>query len=172
MGPFDHIQKKGSKAIKPLPAQIRRETTSQQIVATSSSRITPKNHKATVATITTLKSFKPDQSTKKRALPVHSRWGSESDDDDNINTTSDTSRKRPKTSSHDELDSGRQIYNQKAFMNSDDKLLIVHAAKIATIHSPKYKKAFPKNSRANQIHLRYPNASTSERYPHNYCDAL
>lgn len=184
MGPFDHIQKKGSKAITPHRAQIRKELVSA--VSTSSrktlmlqrskSQIFSEANNAAPTTIAcaALNPFKPSkkQPARKRALLVQSCPGSASDndngdnDDDDVSGISNASRKRPKTDSYEELDFGRQVCRQQAFVAGENEmLLMVHAAEIANIESPtKYKAAFPKTPDAREVFLQYPSASKQERY--------
>ena len=185
MGPFDHIQKKGSKAITPHRAQIRKELVSAVsdssrktlTLQRSKSQIFPDTSDAASTTIAcaALNPFKPSKKKppRKRALLIQSCPESDSDndndidaDDDAVSGISNASRKRPKTNNYEELDIGRQVCQQQAFVAGENEMLpLVHAAEIATIDSPtKYKLAFPKTSEAREVFLQYPSASKQERY--------
>lgn len=183
MGPFDYIQKKGSKPIAPQPALIRRE-----IIATAShgtsgpqkglvprpslsdSCVTIKNGRTAIAKVTAgdLHSKSRSHSARKRGISAQSRLESDSSEDDNDDTdvASHTARKRPNLGLHDEIDMDRQVYNERALVNGEnDAFAMVHAADIATIHnSTKYKAAFSNTLEARQVYLQYPSASKRERH--------
>lgn len=184
MGPFDYIQKKGSKPIAPQPALIRRE-----IIATASNGISgpqkglvprpsPSNPCVTIKNGRTVTSkvtagglhFRSRSfSARKRGVSAQSRLESDSSENENddINVASHAARKRPNLGSHDEIDMDRQVYNERALVNgeNDDTFAMVHAADIATTHNlTKYKAAFSNTLEARQVYLQYPSASMRERY--------
>lgn len=174
MGPFDFIQKKGSKALKPQPAQIRKEIISTLPPARRALSSTPKRTNTRTAPTANkprqpdLAAFHPAKSrnevSKKRLFSAQLRLQSDSDDDTSEETL-EASSKRSRVSASVEPASNRQLRCKKPFPeNEEDTSNMVHAAEIATLRRPtKYKAAFPNDPHATKILLHYPSELAEER---------
>lgn len=174
MGPFDYIQKKGSKALKPQPAQIRKEIISTLPHARKALSSTPKRTNTRTVPATN-KPRQPDlavlhpksrnQGSKKRLFSAQLRLESDSDDDTSEETL-EASSKRSRVSASVEPTSNRQIRCKKLFSeDEEDTRNMVHAAEIATLRRPtKYKAAFPNDPQATSILLHYPSELAKERW--------
>lgn len=174
MGPFDYIQKKGSKALKPQPAQIRKEIISTLPHARKALSSTPKRtntrsvsaaNKPRQPDLTALHPSKStNQGSKKRLFSAHLRLESDSDDEASEETF-EVSSKRSRVSASVEPASNRQVRCKKLFSEDvEDTRNMVHAAEIATLRRPaKYKAAFPKDPQATNILLHYPSELAKER---------
>lgn len=178
MGPFDHIQRKGSKAIKPEPARIRKEVVSnvssrwkpsipvtQQSNKQGSLRLTKAGVKD-AANLHVSSSKLRAQNPRKRSQQSQPYLESDSDSECSEDTGAFSSRKRPKILSHVEQYTHRQVRSHKAFsVTSARTLEMVHAAKIAGLHKPtKYRAAFPAITKAPRVLLQYPSVSEKEKY--------
>lgn len=171
MGPFDHIQKKGSVAIKPQPAQIRREIISTVAPVKKPSNVAPRKdlsrEKAKTAQITSSHVKGQSIDTRKKLLNLPQRFESDSDDNGDRNRieTETVPRKRQRMSVEGTPDVSREIRNQKSFLNDSHGIpALVHAADIANVRdSTKYRRAFPKTSHLNQVDLHYPAACAVEK---------
>lgn len=169
MGPFDYIQKKGSEALKPQPANIRKEISRKALPLTpqpSNSRIVrPVSNNAGQSNLAVLRPSKPrGERPRKRRFSLHPRLESDSDEKDS-NETSETPSKRSRVSASVESDYDRQVRCKKTFMEVEKQTHnMVHAASIATLAQPtKYKAAFPNDSHADEISLQYPSEAIKER---------
>ena len=171
MGPFDHIQKKGSIAIRPQPAQIRKEVISTVSSVPKTSLTTPeRNLPGGRAKISPPSSVYPkgrSKDTRKKSSNLQQRLESDSDDDDqgsDIETDS-APRKRQRINVDAKPDSHRKIRNGKSFPRDiHGTLAIVHAADIATVrYSTKYRPAFTRTPHLKQVELHYPSACAMER---------
>lgn len=171
MGPFDHIQKKGSVAIKPQPAQIRREIISTVTSVKKTSNVAPRKDlsREKAKTAQTTSSHVKGQSVdgRKKTPNLHPRLESDSDDngDRNYIETENVPRKRQRMSVEGTPDISREIRNQKSFIKDGHGIpTLVHAADIANVRdSTKYRRAFPKTSHLSQVDLHYPAACAVER---------
>lgn len=171
MGPFDHIQKKGSVAMKPQPAQIRREVISTVSRVQKTSNIIPQKDlsqdKAKISQTTSTHSKGQSKDAKKKPSNLLQRLESDSDDnsDRNYIETDTTSRKRQRMNVKGTPDISREMRDQKSFLKDGHGIsALVHAADIATVrNSTKYRRAFPKTIQLNQVDLHYPSASVVER---------
>ena len=174
MGPFDYIQKKGSEALKPQPAQIRKEITSRLSHSPKALPLTPQpsnrrtipsvSNKARQSDLTALGPSKPlGERPRKRPFSLHSRL--ESDSDDDSIETSEAPSKRSRVSTSVEPDYDRQVRCKKSPLEVDKETHnMVHAAAIATLARPtKYKAAFPNDAHAIEIFLQYPSEAVKER---------
>ena len=175
MGFFDHIQKKGSTAIKAQPAQIRKEI----VVAPANPQKTlntyPRlggtrhlpgqlNGKRKSAAVWPNPKFR-DQNQKKRPSLAQPRLESDSDES-SVDEFLEDSRKRARMSTDVEVDTKRQVRCRKAFSDEDyGSFPMVHAADIASLSKPtKYRALFPEVPRETEIYLQYPSASQREKY--------
>lgn len=173
MGPFDYIQKKGSKALKPQPAQIRKEIVSTLPQARkglsltpnrTNTRVIPAANKPRQLDLAVLHPSKSRvQGSKKRIFPAQLRLQSDSDDDSSEETL-ETSTKRSRVSASVEPASDRQVRCEKLCLYDEDTRNMVHAAEIATLRRPtKYKAAFPNDPQATNISLQYPSELAQEK---------
>lgn len=172
MGPFDHIQKKGSVAIKPQPAQIRKEIISTVTSVQKTPKTPPRKDlsrekaKITQPTSSSLKS--QTKGTRKKPSNLLQRLESDSDDngDRNYIETETISRKRQRVNVKGTPDISREMRNQMSFLKDGHGIpAMVHAADIANVRdSTKYKRAFPKTLHLNQVDLHYPSACGVEKY--------
>lgn len=167
MGPFDFLQKKGSQAIKPQPAKIRKETIS----------LHPNPRKTldlrTVPTIKRVKKVDPNaleppkarrQDSKKRQISKQPRLESDSDDSFSDGIL-EASNKRLRISPSVEPDRHRRLHCKKS-LSADEAAMgnMVQAAEIASLQvATKYKPAFPDAPEATHIYLQYPSESAKER---------
>jgi H3 lysine-79-specific histone-lysine N-methyltransferase len=172
MGPFDHIQKKGSVAIKPQPAQIRKEIISTVSPVWKTPDLTLRKvvnggGKAKTSQPTSSNSKTRSTDTRKRPSKLQQRLESDSDDDDNDNEyhVDRDSRKRQRVDDDIEPDVGRKMRNKKSFLRDSDGIpALVHAAGIAAVDSStKYRPAFP-NLPSIQVEVQYPSSLAAERY--------
>lgn len=189
MGPFDHIQQKGSIAIRPQPAQIRKEIISTvssvqktsyiasrkafngvkaQTSQPSSSRNASNGGKAQTSQPASSRLKARGKETRKRPLQPQERLKSDSEDekDDEDHTKVDHApKKRQKTDVDVEPDISRKMRNKKSFLRAGEGIhAMVHAAEIATVgNGTKYRPAFPKALTSNQVKLQYPSAGTFEQ---------
>lgn len=171
MGPFDHIQKKGSVAIKPQPAQIRREIISTVTPVQKASNVAPRKdlsrEKAKTTQITSSNVKGQSMDTRKKPSNVPQRLESDSDDngDRNYIETETVPRKRQRMSIKGTPDTSREIRNQNSFLKDSQGISgMVHAADIANVRdSTKYRRAFPKTVHISQIDLHYPAACAVEK---------
>ena len=170
MGPFDHIQKKGSVAIKPQPAQIRREIISTVTPVQKVSNVAPRKdlsreNAKTTQTTSNVKGQSVD--TRKKPSNVPQRLESDSDDNGDRNNieTETVPRKRQRTGIKGTPDISREIRNQNSFLKDSHGIPgMVHAADIANVRdSTKYRRAFPKTIHLSQIDLHYPAACAVEK---------
>lgn len=171
MGPFDHIQKKGSIAIKPQPAQIRKEVIPTVSPIKKTSNITSRKDlnlekaKTTPPTFSRLKGRSQD--TRKKPSNLLQRLESDSDDnDDGKYTKAETvPRKRQRMDVKGKPDISREMRNEKSFLRDGHGIsAMVHAADIATVRNPtKYRPAFPKTIHLNHVDLQYPSACAVEK---------
>ena len=180
MGPFDYLQKKGVKTIKPQPQQIRREvvrSNSQAKPLSGSTANVPTSRRSTQSPAarpnpgSSLKSHNPNP--RKRALPTQSRLESDSDDDDDGDDDEKVVQARSKRIRPNGLvmeDASRQLRNKEAFLeDANQSFPMVHAAEIASAERPskqlsKYKAAFSADSEPAIVSLQYPSASRKEMY--------
>lgn len=173
MGPFDFLQKKGSQAIKPEPAKLRKETVSIQPNARKT--LDPKAQRPRVRTVTAIKRVKKvdlnaletpkaRQDSKKRQISDQPRLESDSDDsfsDEILEATN----KRPRISPSVEPDRHRRLRCMES-LSADEAAMgnMVQAAEIASLQmATKYKPAFPDDPEATHIYLQYPSESAKER---------
>lgn len=173
MGPFDFLQKKGSQAIKPEPAKLRKETVSIQPNARKT--LDPKAQRPRVRTVTAIKRVKKvdlnaletpkaRQDSKKRQISDQPRLESDSDDsfsDEILEATN----KRPRISPSVEPDMHRRLRCMES-LSADEAAMgnMVQAAEIASLQiATKYKPAFPDDPEATHIYLQYPSESAKER---------
>ena len=175
MGFFDHIQKKGSIAIKAQPAQVRREIVlapvNPQKSLNSNPRLNDNRHLPGTLDmkrrpVTREQTSKPrTQNLRKRPSSTQPRLESDSDESSNDNFR-EGSRKRTRVSTDVEEDTRRHVRCRKAFSDEDGgSFPMVHAADIASLSKPtKYRAAFPDSVHATGIFLQYPSASHRERY--------
>ncbi len=181
MGPFDFLQKKGSKALKPQPAQIRKEIVSIIPNPRKVVNPTPQRSNAPVRPIKRTKPSDPHtalhpsksrrQDSKKRQLSEQPRLDSDSEDGF-FDGVSEASNKRLRISPSVEPDRNRLLRCKKPLLEDEEILRnMVHAAEIASLKMPvKYKPAFPNDPEATHILLQYPSESAKERY--NYLSLL
>ncbi len=175
MGFFDHIQKKGSTAIKAQPAQVRTEIVLAPVKPHRSpnsnprlkdNRYLPLTLNAKRKPVTKEQISKPrTQNLRKRPSLAQPRLESDSDESSNDQIV-EGSRKRVRVSTDVEEDTKRQVRCGKAFSDEDRGWFpMVHAADIASLSKPtKYKAVFPDCAQATGIFLQYPSASQQERY--------
>ena len=175
MGFFDHIQKKGSTAIKSQPAQIRKEIVTASAnprktlnlnTQLGDNRILPAPLNGKRKPVAVQPKPKPRvQTQKKRPSSVQPRLESDSDES-STDEFLDDSRKRARMSTDVEVDTKRQVRCRKAFSDEDGGYIpMVHAADIASLSKPtKYRAVFPEIPRAIEIYLQYPSASQREKY--------
>ena len=171
MGPFDHIQKKGSVAIKPQPAQIRKEiisiVSSVQKASNVNSRkdLSRERCRITQNISSHLKGQSKD--TKKNPSNLLQRLESDSDDnaDGNHIETETNPRKRQRISVKGTPDISREMRDQNSFLKDGHGIpAMVHAADIASVsNSTSYRRAFPKTVHLNQVDLHYPSACAVEK---------
>ncbi len=175
MGFFDHIQRKGSTAIKAQPAQIRKEITTapanprkvlkpaRQLAKGPISPRTLDVKQKSVAVQQTSKSRATN--SRKRPSSVQPRLESDSDESPTDEVSKD-SRKRVRRSTDGDVDTKRLVRCRKAFTDEDGgSFPMVHAADIASLSKPtKYKAVFPEFPYATEIFLQYPSASQREKY--------
>ncbi|KZF26588.1 histone-lysine N-methyltransferase [Xylona heveae TC161] len=190
MGFFDHLQKKGSSAIKPQGAQIRREvvrTPSAQVIGGKDAR-RPLTHKkslnasklgqqngaspARTLAVRQQGSLSPDSrssrsrnSSRRRTPATPQRLSSSSEDSDSDDSLIN-SRKRIRTSASGEPDLKRHLPDKRAFADKEDASFpFIHASDIASLNkSSKFVKAFRDSTRSTAIFLQYPSRSKPERY--------
>lgn len=173
MGPFDFLQKKGSQAIKPEPAKLRKETVSIQPNARKT--LDPKAKRPRVRTVTAIKRVKKvdlnaletpkaRQNSKKRQISDQPRLESDSDDSFSDEIL-EASNKRPRISPSVEPDRHRRLRCMES-LSADEAAMgnMVQAAEIASLQmATKYKPAFPDDPEATHIYLQYPSESAKER---------
>ena len=174
MGPFDHIQKQGSEAIKPQPANIRREIIStvikpqKKLIPTPIIRARSKNRRSTHQTINTFNISNSSnlcgQPSKKRPFINSSPLVFDSDDESRKETL-DVSRKLLKRKSDHYLDLNRRVRNHEGrISNQTETLQFVHAAEISTVrNSAKYRRAFLSTPEASVVYLQYPSTCAKEK---------
>lgn len=177
-GFFDHIQRKGSKAVKAQPAQVRKETvimplnprkalkpTLSQIDSRKSTSVPNRKQDG----VTVLESSKAGnvraQNRRKRPSSAQPRLESDTDEDSSNEVLND-SRKRLKADQDVETSCKRQVRSREAFSEEDgSSFQMVHAADIASLsNTTKYRLAFPMPSAVKEILLQYPSASQKERF--------
>ncbi len=175
MGFFDHIQRKGSTAIKAQPAQIRKEivTAPAHTRKTLNANLLPRNGRITPRTfnvkqkpVAVQQASRPRaQKSRKRPSSAQPRLESDSDES-SMDGALEESRKRVRTSTDAEVDTKRLVRCRKAFSDKDGGLFpMVHAADIASLSKPtKYRAVFPEFPHATEILLQYPSASQREKY--------
>lgn len=174
MGPFDFLQKKGSQAIKPQPAKIRKETVS--IRPNPRKTLDPTAQRPRIRTVPTIKRVKKvdpnaleppkarHQNSKKRRISKQPRLESDSDgsfSDDSL----EASNKRLRISPSVEPDRHRRLHCTKS-LSADEAAMgnMVQAAEIASLQmATKYKQAFPDDPEATHVYLQYPSESAKER---------
>ena len=166
MGPFDHIQKKGSVAIKPQPAQIRKEVVSKLVsVRTPQRDLSSAKAKLSGPISSSIKGRR--KTTTKRPPKLQQRLESESEnDDDGIHSDADGApKKRQKMDVDVKPDLCRQMRNEKSFLRDSYGIpTMVHAADIATVrNSTKYRPAFSSTPQFKQVDLQYPSACAVEK---------
>lgn len=173
MGPFDFLQKKGSQAIKPQPAKLRKETVSIQ--PNTKKTLDPKAQRPRVRTVPAIKrvkkvdlnafeSPKARQDSKKRQISDQLRLESDSDDSFSDEIL-EASNKRPRISPSVEPDRHRRLRCMES-LSADEAAMgnMVQAAEIASLQmATKYKPAFPDDPEATHIYLQYPSESAKER---------
>lgn len=173
MGPFDFLQKKGSQAIKPQPAKLRKETVSIQ--PNTQKTLDPKAQRPRVRTVPAIKrvkkvdlnafeSPKARQDSKKRQISDQLRLESDSDDSFSDEIL-EASNKRPRISPSVEPDRHRRLRCMES-LSADEAAMgnMVQAAEIASLQmATKYKPAFPDDPEATHIYLQYPSESAKER---------
>lgn len=173
MGPFDFLQKKGSQAIKPQPAKLRKETVSIQ--PNTRKTLDPKTQRPRVRTVAaikrvkkvdlnTLETPKARQDSKKRQISDQLRLDSDSDDSFSDEIL-EVSNKRPRISPSVEPDRHRRLRCMES-LSADEAAMgnMVQAAEIASLQmATKYKPAFPDDPEATHIYLQYPSESAKER---------
>lgn len=173
MGPFDFLQKKGSQAIKPQPAKLRKETVSIQ--PDTKKTLDPKAQRPRVRTVPAIKrvkkvdlnaleSPKARQDSKKRQISDQLRLESDSDDSFSDEIL-EASNKRPRISPSVEPDRHRRLRCMES-LSADEAAMgnMVQAAEIASLQmATKYKPAFPDDPEATHIYLQYPSESAKER---------
>lgn len=173
MGPFDFLQKKGSQAIKPQPAKLRKETVSTQ--PNTREKLDPKAQRPRVRTVPAIKRVKKvdltaleppraRQDSKKRQISDQPRLESDSDDSFSDGVL-EASNKRPRISPSVEPDRHRRLRCMKS-LSADEAAMgnMVQAVEIASLQmATKYKPAFPDDPEATHIYLQYPSESAKER---------
>lgn len=173
MGPFDFLQKKGSQAIKPQPAKLRKESVSIQ--PNTKKSLDPKAQRPRVRTVPAIKrvkkvdlnaleSPKARQDSKKRQISDQLRLESDSDDSFSDEIL-EASNKRPRISPSVEPDRHRRLRCMES-LSADEAAMgnMVQAAEIASLQmATKYKPAFPDDPEATHIYLQYPSESAKER---------
>lgn len=173
MGPFDFLQKKGSQAIKPQPAKLRKETVSIQ--PNTKKTLDPKAQRPRVRTVPAIKrvkkvdlnafeSPKARHDSKKRQISDQLRLESDSDDSFSDEIL-EASNKRPRISPSVEPDRHRRLRCMES-LSADEAAMgnMVQAAEIASLQmATKYKPAFPDDPEATHIYLQYPSESAKER---------
>lgn len=186
MGFFDQFQKKGSVAIQPKRAQIRKvEVKSTPPSASSTSnnansrRLTPSQTPKTRPAADAKSRSKSRDSTRlqprssqrlgtpnanSRKRPSPALRLSSSDDDSDADEIPDF-RKRAKVSASAEPDLGRQVRSRDAFSEEGEKSLsLVHAADITSVKKAgKFSSAFDESTEPVEVELQYPSASKKER---------
>lgn len=173
MGPFDFLQKKGSQAIKPQPAKLRKETVSIQ--PNTKKTLDPKAQRPRVRTVPAIKrvkkvdlnaleSPKARQDSKKRQISDQLRLESDSDDSFSDEIL-EASNKRPRISPSVEPDRHRRLRCMESLSAVEAAMgNMVQAAEIASLQmATKYKPAFPDDPEATHIYLQYPSESAKER---------
>lgn len=174
MGPFDFLQKKGSQAIKPQPAKLRKETVSIQpntrkILDTKAQcprvRRVPAIKQVKKVDFRALETPKAArQDSKKRQISDQLRLESDSDDNFSDEILEGTN-KRPRIGPSVELDRHRRLRCMES-LSADEAAMgnMVQAAEIASLQmATKYKAAFPDDPEATHIYLQYPSESAKER---------
>lgn len=171
MGPFDHIQKKGSIAIRPQPAQIRKEVISTVSSIRKASIITPEKdlpgRRGKISQPTSVNPKGRSKDTRKKSSNLQQRLESDSDDNGQGNDieTDSAPRKRQRINIDAKPDTRRKIRNGKSFPKDiHGTPAIVHAADIATVrYSTKYRPAFTRTPYLKQVELHYPSACAVEK---------
>lgn len=168
---------KGQSAIKPNTPQIRREriaiktSTSSAQTATvqsqnkqrqTSSNVTTRPHISSVrsGSSTSARLQPQKQRVTKRRSPIHQRLVSDSDDDEEIGSSSSFDNIAPKRRKLRQTDLGRNIRSSEPFSESDSKALI-HAADTASLKN-KFKPVLGADDDVS-IDLHYPGTSQKER---------
>lgn len=174
MGPFDFLQKKGSQAIKPQPASIRKETVS--IHSNPRKKLDSTAQRPRIRTVPAIKRVRkvdPNvleppktrrQDSRKRQISKEPRL--ESDSDENFSDeVLEASNKRLRISPSVEPDRHRRLHCMKS-LSADEVGMgnMVQAAEIASLQmATKYKPAFPDDLEVTHIYLQYPSESAKER---------
>ena len=172
MGFFDHIQKKGSTAIKAQPAQVRREIIIAPANPTKVRNLASRLRDNRILRVTSdvkrqpvniQKPAKPRaRNLRKRPSSAQLRLESDSDESSTDGFLED-SRKRVRISTDAEVDKQRQVRCRMAFSEDGGSFPIVRASDIASLRRPaKYRMAFPEFPQATEILLQYPSASQRE----------
>lgn len=186
MGFFDHLQKKGSFAIKPQKAQIRKveakpapspSSASASSSGANSRHPPPQNSKSKHAhSISRSKSkdsarLQPhssgrlgrslNSSSRKRPSPALRLSSSDESDSEDIPDL----RKRTKISPNAEVDLSRRVRSSKAFLEDGERTFpMVHAADITSEYKAgKFSGAFEESTDSVEVELQYPSASQRER---------
>lgn len=174
MGFFDHIQRKGSTAIRAQPAQVRKEIVTIPANPRKALNPNPQPRNDRIPSRTLNVKQKPvavQQALKARAQKSRKRPSSaqprlDSDSDENsLDGVLEDSRKRVRASTDVEVDTKRLVRCRKAFSEDGGSFPMVHAAEIASLSKPtKYRAVFPEFPHATVIYLQYPSASQREKY--------
>lgn len=172
MGPFDHIQKKGSNAIRPQPAQIRKEIISTVISVRKTSNLPPQRYSNGVKAKTN-RPISPavkgrTKDTKQKLSNLQQPLESDSDEAEEEGDHSESERaprKRQRIDLDVKPDIRRKMRNEKSFSkNSHGIPSMVHAADIATVrNSTKYRSAFSRTPDLHQVELEYPSTCAVEK---------
>ena len=176
MGLFDNIQKKGAKALQSQPAVIRKQSVKisidQRPFSTSRPRSPQRDLDPLALASKPLKPTAPISRVKlirsgslKRSCSPQTRLESSSDSDETESTANGSQRKRRRISHEPEIDAGRRIRSEAAFLEDDSPEDRIHATVlISGPHAGKYDRAFPSMGGETTISLQYPSASEPERY--------
>lgn len=184
MGFFDYLQKKGSFAITPQKAQIRKVETKPAPSPSSvpsrgaNSRHPPPQNSKSKPTDAKSRSKSRDStrlqprssgrlgtplnsSSRKRPSPALRLSSSDESDTEDIPDL----RKRAKVRASAEPDLDRRVRSSKAFLeDGEQKFPMVHAADITSEYKAgKFSSAFDESTNPAEIELQYPSASQKER---------
>ena len=177
MGPFDLVQKKGSKPIQAQPLKIRKQpvaapasTSSNRtlpvILSSGSSKISLPKQIAKSNAVTKVQPARARlQNAARRSSPAQTRLESDTEGEEVEEQHQKFPRKRIKLGEAPVVDSERQIRSIKAF--SEDSIedpAVIQAAEVASLDkSSRYKAAFLNDPELTGVSLQYPSASRPER---------
>ena len=167
MGPFDLVQKKGSKPIQAQPLKIRKQPVVAPVSASSSCSkiLLPTQIGKSNGIVKAPTARARQQSSTRRSSPAQTRLESDAEDEPADEQYLGLPRKRVKLGEAPVVDSERQIRSINAFVQGKTQdPAVIHAADVASLEKPlKYKSAFFQDPLVTSVSLQYPSASRPER---------